>query len=508
MVFYKELIMANVNVNVATTWISVRTNSMGVLLDCDFRMSDYIRSMLYEREWNPKLKYMEITSKYLWYDKESMMLYMPRYSLQSFKEYIEAYGINVIENIVQPIKPQKVKMSMKPGFNLRDEQIEPAAFLADESVGFRPLALRPGFGKTCLSINTIVKLGYRAIVVLGMLIDQWKDAILQFTTMKESDIYIVKGVDSLKMLWKMIDNGKKPNIVLFSTRTLDLYAIDRAEGYRELRSYNELCKKLGIGVKIIDECHLKFGTNSQIDFRSNIKMNVYLSATYQRNSRDGRRIFDMYFPPEMKFGEQLIRKYTTVEFVYYHLCIPREHIFRFKTFKGYNHAMYEKYLFRHRKYFNAFVSDIIITMIIQYFFNVRKQGQHCLILCQSRLFSIELADKLCKELDDTETISVFFSGDKDYGNEERLKSDIVVSTVQSCGTGRDIKGLKTCINTVSMASAPQAIQCLGRLREIPGEDTYYIDMCNEEIMSQVNHARVRLDIFKQKAKAVETFKLR
>lgn len=500
--------MNKVKIKVASTWISFRVNSSGVLLDTSFKISDFIRSVLYEREWNAKLKYIEVTSKYLWYDKVNMELYIPRYALNEFKSYLGMYGVMTEEINIEPVKPEKIKLSMKPDFQLRSEQIEPAAFLADESVGFRPLALRPGFGKTCLGIHTIVKLGYRAIIVLGMLIDQWMQSILQFTTLTREDIYVVKGIDSLVDLWKMIDGGFKPSIILFSTRTLDLYAVERAEGYKNLRSYNELCEVLGIGIKIIDECHLRFATNSQIDFRSNIKMNIYLSATYQRNSRDGRRIFDMYFPPEMKFGESLVRKYTTVKFAHYTLCIPSNHIARFKTFKGYNHAMYEKYICRQHKYLNMFFDNVIEPTLYQYFFSVRTtKEQHCLILCQSRKFSITLADKLANELDPEESISVFFSGDKEFGDEDRLNSNIIVSTIQSCGTGRDIKGLKTCINTVSMASIPQTIQCLGRLREIPGEDTFYIDMCNDEVMSQVNHARVRLDVYRTKAKDVNVISL-
>lgn len=497
-----------VAVKVATTWISTAMNRNGIIPDTNFTIAEFIRTVLYEREWNPKLKYVEIVSKYLWYDIVHSELYMPRYVLEQFKQFLETYDFKVEEQQVEPIVPQSVEMSLREGVKPKEEQIEAADFLINNKCGFRPLALRPGFGKTFLSINSIVNIGYRAIVILGQLIDQWIASILQFTTMTKDDIYIIKGIDSLRTLWEMIDNGYRPNILLVSTRTLDLYAVERADGYNELRSYEELCKVLGIGVKVIDECHLKFGTNSQIDFRSNIKINIYLSATYQRNSRDGRRIFNMYFPAELKYGEQLVKRYTSVEFAFYHLNIFREHLQRFKTMKGYNHALYENYLNRQRKYFNVFVDDIIIPMIHQYFFNTRKIGQHCLILCQSRKFTLALAERLIKKIDDTESISVFFSGDKTYGNEERLKSDIIISTIHSCGTGRDIKGLKTCINTVSMASIPQTIQCLGRLREIPGEDTYYVDMCNNEIMSQVNHARARLDVFKQKAKLVETFKLK
>ena len=61
--------MNKVKIKVASTWISFRVNSSGVLLDTSFKISDFIRSVLYEREWNAKLKYIEVTSKYLWYDK-------------------------------------------------------------------------------------------------------------------------------------------------------------------------------------------------------------------------------------------------------------------------------------------------------------------------------------------------------------------------------------------------------------------------------------------------------
>jgi len=494
-------------VNVAATWIGITVNRNGTLPDTHFTIADFIRRVLYEREWNPKLKYVEIVSKYLWYDFMHNELRMPRYALDSFIEYLEAYDFKVEQHVVEPIVPQTIDIQLKEGVKPREEQVEATEFLTNNKCGFRPLALRPGFGKTFLSIFSIVKIGYRAIIVLGQLIDQWINSIFQFTTLTKDDIYIVKGIDSLKNLWTMIDNGFKPKIILFSTRTLDLYTVENAEGYNKLRTYEELCTVLGIGIKVIDECHLKFGTNSQIDFRSNIKINIYLSATYQRNSRDGKRIFDMYFPAELKYGEQLVKRYTTVEFAFYRLNIFREHLSRFRTMKGYNHSLYEDYLVKQRKYLKLFVNDVISPMLHQYFFNVRKIGQHCLILCQSRKFTLALADALIKKIDDSESVSTFFSGDKDYGDEERLKSNIIVSTIHSCGTGRDIKGLKTCINTVSMASAPQAIQCLGRLREIPGEDTYYVDMCNEEIPWQLNHARVRVDIFRQKAKLVETFRL-
>ena len=85
-------------------------------------------------------------------------------------------------------------------------------------------------------------------------------------------------------------------------RTLALYAVENNEPYSELPSYDELLRTLGIGIKVVDECHLNFNTNALIDLKSNVKMNIYLSATYQRSSYQGRKIFNMVFPTELKFG--------------------------------------------------------------------------------------------------------------------------------------------------------------------------------------------------------------
>lgn len=134
-------------VNVATTWISVSVYRNGILPDTHFSIADFIRRVLYEREWNPKLKYVEIVSKYLWYDIVHGELRMPRYSLDSFIEYMEAYDFEVEQHIVEPIVPQSVEMHLRDGIKPREEQVEAADFLINNKIGFRPLALRPGFGK-------------------------------------------------------------------------------------------------------------------------------------------------------------------------------------------------------------------------------------------------------------------------------------------------------------------------------------------------------------------------
>lgn len=487
-------------IEVATTWIRFKSTRSGDLNGVN--ISYFIKGTCQEREFDPRINKWIMTAKYTSYDEKEGYAYAPRYMLNSLIRYIEDNcDTEVKQKVIEPITPIKVDLPVKDGVELREVQVPVVKFLTDESIGFKPLALFTGAGKTMASIYSICQLGYPALISLGLLIDQWLKSILQFTDISRDDIYIVKGFDTLASLWKGIENGFRPKILLFSMRTLDLYAVKCEGAYAELPSYEELIKTLGIGVKVVDECHLNFNTNVLIDLKSNIKMNIYLSATYQRSSYQGRKIFNMVFPAELKFGEQFVKKYTTVYTCGYRLSINPRDLGRFRSFKGYNHAKYENYLVRHKLVLEYFVELVIKTCLYKYFDEVKKEGQHCLILVQTQQFACKLAEYLTEQRNDT--VSVFFAGSRDaYGKEENLDADVIISTVKSCGVGRDIKNLKTCINTVSFSSPPQCIQILGRLRELPNEETIFVDICNTEIQQHVRHMYNRTAIYDVRAAKV------
>ena len=80
------------------------------------------------------------------------------------------------------------------------------------------------------------------------------------------------------------------------------------------------------------------------------------------------------------------------------------------------------------------------------------------------------------------------------GSSERsvlMESDIIVATVGKAGTGLDLKGLSTVINTVSVMSPALSAQMFGRLRKLNDRDTVYVDICDADIPAQVRHAEAR-----------------
>lgn len=361
---------------------------------------------------------------------------------------------------------------------------------------------------TFCSIYSAVHVGGPILIVLGLLITQWYKSLREYTTMKKDDIFVVQGFDKLKMLWEMIDNGFKPAVVIFSTRTLFLYAITRPEPYNHLRTYQELQQKIGFATKIFDECHLNFFANVKIDMLSNIKKNIYLSATYMRSDPQGKRIFNTVYPPQMRYGEDRVTKYTAVIVVAYSLHFQSNMDYRFKREKGYLHALYESYLLKHKGYyFTMFIHNVLLKVIHDYFTLKRSDKQKLLIICKTKVFCEAVAQFLKPELKQYK-ISVYFSGNPGKeGKQENLQSDIIVSTTNSCSTGIDIKGLKTCINTVSFSSPPMALQIMGRLREIKGETTYFVDIANEQVYNQRDYQAKRKSLYRNRAKSVKEITL-
>ena len=86
-------------------------------------------------------------------------------------------------------------------------------------------------------------------------------------------------------------------------------------------------------------------------------------------------------------------------------------------------------------------------------------------------------------------------------------SDIIVSTVISSGTAKDIKDLRVVLQTVCISSAPQNIQNLGRLRKLKGDrDTRFGYLFAENIRKQRMYHQRRIELFAPRVASHRTFK--
>lgn len=492
-------------IDVAATWFAVPADEKGKVIGCHIGLSHFIRKALTQYDYDPALGVWNAKYNFSRYDREHKKAVFPINALPSFEQYLDD-RFQIEYNRIEPIKAREIKMNMIKGFTLREAQRAPYQFLISDK-SFKPLGLACGQGKTAVSIAAACSLKMPVMVILGSLIDQWYKSFRQFTKIKKDEIFVVEGFKALKNLVEMVNNGYRPKVVLMSLFTMTRYAVRVEENYKELSlDYNALLTKIGIGTVIHDEVHLNFHMYTCADLVTNVKNNIYLSATYDRSDPSGRRIFDLVFPPEMIFGEEEIKRYSKVVMVHYNLDIPIEQTYRFKVLRGYLHSKYENYLLKHKGCFRRFINDVLSNVIDVYYIKVASNTQKLLILCSTKNLVHEIAREL-RGLYLEKRVTAYLSGDPAYGKQTLLEYDIIVSTTKSCSVGIDIKGLKTCINTVSFASSPQAAQTLGRLRQIPGELTYFVDMYNADVQSQYVHAKKRELIYRPRALELVTINL-
>lgn len=470
-------------------------------------LANFVHMHLQEIDFNQYTKHMEITYRYSAYDYDTSMAYLPRYALDTLCRFLTRNSVPYEIIPVESYTPKMVKIPLKKNVTPRENQVDIINFLSDEKLTYHPLSAQCSIGKTVMSIMAMSHHGMVSMIVLPLLIPQWYKSIFQFTRLKKEDVYVIKGFDRLQNLWKMHEQGYKPKIIIFASRTLMLYAYTKTEGYADLPSYAEFQKQFGIGVKIIDEVHLGFNANVLIDLQSNIRHNIYLSATYGRSSQSGQAIFSLVFPTSVVYHNALRKKFTVVHPVSYSLGMGGDES-PFVKQKGYNQALYENYILKILEFKREFMNVVIPEVLTRFYYSRHQPQYRVLILCQTQKFAEAIAKAVMKYVNNNQftdengavfprSIGVFFSGTT---SQDELQKDILISTVKSCGTGMDLKRLICCINTLSFSSSVLTVQMMGRLREIPGEETHFVDLWCRDVPSHHRHINARKEEYIKIAK--------
>lgn len=342
-------------------------------------------------------------------------------------------------------------------------------------------------GKTYVAIRSILDIQKRAMIVVpASLMDQWQEAL---SNMTNANIDILRGSKSIYSLIKK-DYQTETDVFLASVNTLQEYA-NGSSVYNVLPSMNEFVSNLGIGIKIIDEVHINFNSNTLIDIScGNILHNIYLSATYIRSSRSSNLIFKRIFPEEVKYdGDRDYNRYVNITETNYSFgAIDEKSVM---TERGYSQYKYEKYLMKRVTKLNFVIYNVFFPVINDYFVNIRKAGEKLLIIVGMQEFAEILVNYIRDYYQDLNTIT-FLYGTKDEAIDD---ADVIVSTTGSCGTGKDISNLRSMILFTSFSSDALTMQTLGRLRKIENTPEF-IYLVNKSIIAQCRHAHTKRKVYK------------
>ena len=434
----------------------------------------------------------QVQYRYYWYNKSDSEIVVPINYLQTVEQELSVMGAHYDEFDEPLVKGRNIKIKMIDGFEPREGQGEVIDHMAQEHPFRKGVSTSTGSGKTVSSIAAVVKRGKAAMIIASGLTDQWVDQFRAFTNVGNR-IVLIQGIQSLM---DVIQAEEKPDIFVFSLETLRRY-VNRESNYQDLPTFEQFIDYFGIDTKITDEVHLNFWTGTMVDLHSNIKNNIYLTATFKSSNIQTRRIFNTIFPPAMRFGENDRERYIRFISYGYRMFIPDR---CYMSPMGYNHNGVERYLIKRPQKLNQFFEEFLSPVINANYDNVCKPGQKCLIYFY-KIDMINKAKTWLQKAYPNRKVGVYIGG-----SEERAydKYEIIVTNLKKAGTGTDIKNLYVLINTVSFRSAPLAEQLPGRLRKLPdGTNPVFIEMVNLCIRPQVFQRKERLFIHQKIALTYE-----
>lgn len=445
------------------------------------------RNQLGEYEYDVRNGVYQYQRSYTYFDEARQQLNIPVNYIDVLSDFLNEHRV---PHKVEPygyVTPRRMTTTMKPGWTDRPHQVSAIDYLTNGVENRLGLQLDCGLGKTYTSIKSMINRGDVGMVVVSRLVDQWISSICDQTTVGDR-IWVLQGYDTIN---RLLSSPYKPDIFVASLETLRAYANNQGN-YQDLPSYREFLQQYGVGTKIMDEVHLNFYACTMLDLKSDIRTNIYLTATFTTANKGLKKIFERVYPMEMRFGAETSNRHVDIRF---HHFIGRVQEKRCMKQRGYSHVQYEKELLKRPTKFQDYMDRIIVPEINMYYINTKKPGYRCLIFFATIKMAQEVQKRLRSEYKDLKIMTYV---DKDP--ETNLQADVILSTFGSAGCGTDIKLLKTVINTISHESITQVLQALGRLRELPGgEHPIYVDNIDDAITAHQRHGRNRKSYTRVKA---------
>jgi len=425
-------------------------------------------------------------------------------SLDQFKDALKASGLDVSTEWVFPTRnpPAPVSFTVKEGWAPRDGQQPFIDFFLLENPVNKLLPLQTGGGKTFCALYSAAQIGQRmAIVVRAMFIDKWVKDVLTILNIDKKKVCVVKGASALKSVLTMAKDGElEYDIIIFSIDTVSSW-------FKDYEAYGDEIVKLGysctpetwlsdmnIGVKLVDEVHLHFHAMFKLDLYSDVPRSIALSATLIDKDPFMMRMYSTMFPPHCRAQVPVLKRYARAVALHYTFRTP-EYIRTFEHGSSqYSHGAMEKSIMKHRPTLNNYLKMIeqqVDKFYIQHPRKNKKLAVFAATKAMCNLITLHLKAKY-KQLDVRRYV------DEDP-YENAIDPHIRVTTIGSLGTGIDIPDLVTVIMTVAISSIKANIQTLGRLREIVGDDVYFVFFTADNIPKHVDYYNEKIKLLAERA---------
>lgn len=328
------------------------------------------------------------------------------------------------------------------------------------------------------------------IVPFTKLLEQWKQAFLQFSDLKEKDIMIVQGSSACKKILK--GDCRDIKVFLFMVDTIASFE----DQYGPMKTMDML-EATRAYLKIVDEVHLDIKAIAMVEALSNFRMNYYMSASPGRTARKENWIFKCLFYNVPRFGSKYKKqdeKHLNILIKNYRF-LPDQHQLQSminRRKKWLNTKAYETELI-HAPKAQREDFDQSLIQILKWIKGNLKDGNKVLLLCNT-IDGTEYLKSIADQVFPEQTSRYYGTLPSKEEKKEALKKNVICATASSLGTGADIKGLQFCVNICTYSSKIDAVQISGRLREIPGTQVVYIELVNTGWYKTLRQYEKRKDV--------------
>ena len=358
-----------------------------------------------------------------------------------------------------------------PRDKLQEDSIE--FFLTEENPQLA-LNLMTGTGKTFCVSYASTQLREKTIIITPNegLKQQWIKTYEKMFDYRPKHMMNIAGSNVMEAI--MNDEVEQVDVYFVNHQTLRSY-MTNYNGYALHRFF----KKIKVGIKVYDESHMEFANILLIDFFSNTKRTWYLTATFDRSDKTESVCFRRAFDSVIAFGEQESREVVDKHVIYHIVNINSRATPKHKSqmigYSGMTSISYGRYAYEVDPNQTAYVSILEILKKV-------KDIEGKILIFVPLIDSVDsIVKKLRKDVPDKSVAAYHSKIDKEE-KESAMKKDIIVSTIKSCGTGRDIPGLRTVICGEPIASKVVAAQMFGRLRPYAKDKyTYFFDIVDTSI---------------------------
>lgn len=352
---------------------------------------------------------------------------------------------------------------------------------------------------------------------------------------------IITPTSSIKAQWGETLTGMfhvDPSRVLvvnspkqFFNVTADFVIVSQASLASINKTYDleKIMKANKFGVKVIDEVQMWFHNIIKVDANANIPNNWYITGTFGRSGAEENNLYQKMFGNLQIFREKQkkptifdrrpgniygMKPHTITKMVWAHSGISHEELQAVNNSIRYSERS-EKWV-RYGINVPAYMKIVIpedgtITKFLSTILKVIQNAEKEVTYGKTLILGNTIANAMvvmsyCQKMFPDKKIGTIHSRQSKAENDKaKAESDIIVSTISSCGTGFDWKGLAKLITFAQYQSWILADQISGRLRvRDDGLETYMWDIVDADVKQLRAWANSRADVERRKSK---TFKV-